>query len=81
MITGEAKANLDRAMESFIEDEVNHRMKTLSVHMILDGELIDADVCDISDGEIYVEIRTPLYFPETGKLGVVSIEMPKRMAV
>lgn len=81
MIEGEAKANLDKAMEVYFEEEIERRMKNLSVHLVLDGEEIDAEVCDISGGEIYVEIKTPLFFSETGKLGFVTIEMPKRMAI
>ena len=81
MLQGEAKTNLDRAMEALIEDEIERRMKNLSVHMVLDGEEIDADVCDISEGEIYVEIKTPLFFSETGKVGFVTMEMPKGMTI
>ncbi len=81
MLEGEAKANLDKAREVYIEEEIKRRMKNLSVHMVLDGEEIDADVCDISGGEIYVEIKNPLFFSETGKLGFVKIEMPAKMAM
>jgi len=81
MLEGKAKADMEKAMEAYIEDEIERRMKNLSVHMVLDGEKIDAVVCDIDGGEIYVEIKTPIFFSETGKTGFVVTETHKRMAM
>lgn len=80
MLQGAAKKMLDEALEQLIQDEVERRMKDLSTHVVIDGELVDSDVCDISGGEIYVEIQTPIYFSETGAKGFVEKEHVNRRA-
>tara|TARA_B100000614_G_scaffold5785_1_gene5591 strand:+ start:400 stop:645 length:246 start_codon:yes stop_codon:yes gene_type:complete len=80
MMQGEAKANLDKAMEAVIQEEVERRMKDLPVHITIDGELVDVDACDIIHDEIYVEIKTPIFFNETGKTGFITQEEPAKLA-
>lgn len=69
-------SELTAILEKMVNEEVERRMKELSVYVVYDGERVDADVCDISHGEIYIEIESHLYFSETCKTGFIIFEPP-----
>jgi len=51
------------------------------IRIFIGGKEVDVDAQERVGDEIHVKINEPVFFSETGKLGFVEIEMPKRMAV
>lgn len=85
MLQGEAKANLDKAMEIYIHDKAERLFKKYVASLTVDGQPVSLDDTEVEidhdNKSINFNIKTPLYYTETGKTGFVKFEMPRRMAV
>jgi hypothetical protein len=53
------------ATREYIRAEVDRLIETYPIHIRIDGKDVDPDDITIAGGQIDIEIRTPLYFPET----------------
>jgi len=51
------------------------------IRIFIGGKEVDVDTQERVGDEIHVKINEPVFFSETGKLGFVEIEMPRRMVV
>ncbi|RJR07925.1 hypothetical protein C4588_06150 [Candidatus Parcubacteria bacterium] len=65
---------IKKMLEAMARKMADEEIKNYPVHVVIDGELVDADICDTTGGEIYIEIKTPLYFSELKKHGRVVVD-------
>ncbi len=63
-----------------IEEEVARRIKDFPIRIFLGSQEVDVDRM-VAGEEIHISIENPVYFSETGKLGFVTEEIPKKMAI
>lgn len=58
---------IKKNMETLARQMADETIKNYPVRVLINGESVDADICDTTGGEIHIEIKTPLYFGKTGK--------------
>jgi len=67
-------------MNQEIEDRAERIATELPIKVFIGGKQVDVDDQTLCGGEIHISLELPLFYSETGKLGYVKIEMPKKMA-
>ena len=72
---------LEETVKEQIEIQAEIKAKAMPIVVHFKGEEISLDDQWIENGEIHVSIENPIFFAKTGKVGFVSVETPKRMAI
>lgn len=67
-------------MMEFIDQEITRRIKDFPIRVFIGGDEVDISDQTMIGEEIHISVECPMFFSKTGKLGFVTIEMPKKMA-
>ena len=73
--------DLEESVKEHIETQSEIKAKAMPIVVHFKGEEISLDDQWIENGEIHVSIENPMFFAKTGKVGFVSVETPKQMAM
>ena len=61
----------EREIKDLIKKRVDHmletRLKELDVGVTIGGRRVDIEKIEISDGSIYIDLCSPLFFPDTNE--------------
>ncbi len=60
-------------VQDWINSEVDEEIKNYPIRIKIDGKIIDYDSRSMFGGEIEINIKSPVFFPETDRIAAVEI--------
>ena len=68
--------DLKKAFLNEVEIMVDEKIQEIPVVLKIDGKYVDCDSISYEGGEIEINIKSPVFFPETDRIAAVEI-LPK----